>query len=171
MACCIPKNIYNFLVIVWKRSWAHGACDLVAKMLLILYGVNLRLPLGLAWSAWIPLSKEVHGYLWLMCCMKLRLHIRMMREAWCVFTEIIENRKSDSTCMHVMRDAYSFWARVFTALITRAYHDVILWILPDTSPPQDPCMWSRDNHLKHRPYSKNVALAFIVSPARLTFSS
>ena len=37
-----------------------------------------------------------------------------------------------------MRDAYSFWARVFTALgavITRAYHDVILWILPDTPPP------------------------------------
>ena len=32
-----------------------------------------------------------------------------MREAWCVFTEIIENRKSDSTCTScVMRDVYSF---------------------------------------------------------------
>ena len=33
-----------------------------------------------------------------------------------------------------MRDAYSFWARVFTR-ITRAYHDVILWILTGTPPP------------------------------------
>ena len=40
----------------------------------------------------------------------------VMAEAWCVLIEIIENRKSDSTCTScVMRDAYSFWARVFTA--------------------------------------------------------
>ena len=59
-----------------------------------------------------------------------------MREAWCVFTEIIENRKSDSRCTSCVirirfRLAYSpLWER--STRITRAYHDVILWILPGT---------------------------------------
>ena len=53
----------------------------------------------------------------------------VMREAWCVFTEIMENRKSDSTCTsYVMRDAYSFWARVFTALgAVNTHHAALPW--------------------------------------------
>ena len=45
--------------------------------------------------------------------------------------------------------AYSpLWER--SKRITRAYHDVILWILPGTH--QDPCMGSSDNHVLTHSY-------------------
>ena len=71
---------------------------------------------------------------------KLRLHIRVMREAWSLKRDACSSKslKIERATPH----ARHAWC---VMRIRLAYHDVILWILPGT--PQDPCMWSRDNHV------------------------
>ena len=134
------------------------------------------------WSKTIVGQVDLTEKLCLSCCLELqsakstcqhvdfdkpRLNIRVMREAWCVKRDACSpnSLKIERATPHVRHSwcmmrirfglAYSpLWER--STRITRAYHDIILWILPGTS--QDPCMRSRDNHIKHRPCSKTLPL-------------
>ena len=106
---CVSKNIK------WSYTHAFGVSITHICMLIdMCFKTPTCLSRNLKWSCVGPHTR----YVW-----------SVMREAWCVFTEIIENRKTDSTCMLcVMRDAYSFWARVFTALgAVNTHHASLLW--------------------------------------------
>ena len=68
------------------------------------------------------------------------------REAWCVFTEIIGNRKSDSTCTSCVfvlgsRIHRSGSGQHASREPTMTSFDGFSRVPPP--PPQDPCMWSR----------------------------
>ena len=120
---CVMRAAYSFL---WSRD----------NVLLFIYYIVF---FSYVCSFLVTLTLFCHAT-WLMIRIRGKpwLHIRVMREAWCVFTEIIENRNATSHACHAwcaMRIciglAYSpLWER--STRITRAYHDVIRWILSGT---------------------------------------